>query len=153
VRLGQIKPISEASSEKTNGKENLIENWKRLFVPIKARGFETFYALRLGAKYPSRIHFGCGKVYLPGFLNVDVGSSKADLKVDAYNLRFFPAQSFDLIYSNAVLEHIGRPSLLQVFVTTQPMQFFSGIESTQPRHTVVSPLWFLNKHGDDHNIL
>src|SRR4030095_1819575 len=61
-----------------------------------------------------RLHIGSGKVYLPGFLNVDLFyNAKADLYCDMFRLPLEP-ESFDLVYSAHVLEHTHRHSVLAV---------------------------------------
>lgn len=59
-----------------------------------------------------RLHIGCGKAYLPGFVNVDIFSSvRADVYADMTALPF-DRESFDLIYSSHVLEHSHRHMVL-----------------------------------------
>ncbi len=56
----------------------------------------------------TKLHIGCGKCYLPGFLNVDLFSNtKADAYHDMTAMPYPPA-SFDLIYRSHVLEHQHR---------------------------------------------
>ena len=55
-----------------------------------------------------KLHLGCGKVRIPGYINVDIQPSDAvDVLCDIRELKF-EAESFDLIYSCANLEHFGR---------------------------------------------
>jgi predicted SAM-dependent methyltransferase len=54
------------------------------------------------------LHLGCGKIRLPGYVNVDI---QAGLAVDRVaDLRALPWQdaSVDMIYSCAAIEHFGR---------------------------------------------
>ena len=56
----------------------------------------------------NKLHIGPGKAYLPGWVNVDIFSNvKADLYASALAIPY-PQESFDLIYSGHVLEHINR---------------------------------------------
>jgi len=66
----------------------------------------------------NRIHLGCGGIRLPGFLNIDRVSDAADLKLDAFELREFPAGQTEILYSNAFLEHVGRMPELHDFLAT-----------------------------------
>ncbi len=60
----------------------------------------------------NRLHIGCGKVYLPGFTNVDIFSSvHADVYADMAALPF-DRGTFDLIYASHVLEHAHRHMVL-----------------------------------------
>ena len=61
-----------------------------------------------------RLHIGSGKVYLPGWTNVDLFSNaKADLYCDMCRLPF-EKESFDLIYACHVLEHAHRHTVYAV---------------------------------------
>lgn len=55
-----------------------------------------------------KLHIGCGKVYLHGWVNVDIFSNTAaDLCCDITRIPY-AAESFDLIYASHVLEHVHR---------------------------------------------
>lgn len=61
---------------------------------------------------PKRLHLGCGRAYLPGFLNVDLFSNiKADAYHDVTNLPY-ENESFDEIYCCHLLEHVHRHAVL-----------------------------------------
>lgn len=61
-----------------------------------------------------RLHIGSGRVYLPGWINVDMFSnSKADLFCDMMRLPYDPG-SFDLIYCCHCLEHTHRNAVYAV---------------------------------------
>lgn len=56
----------------------------------------------------NKLHLGPGKVYLPGFTNVDIFSSvKADAYADCTALPY-EKETFDLIYASHILEHVHR---------------------------------------------
>jgi ubiquinone/menaquinone biosynthesis C-methylase UbiE len=55
-----------------------------------------------------KLHLGSGKVYIPGFTNVDIFTScKADEYADVTSLPY-DKESFDLIYASHILEHVHR---------------------------------------------
>lgn len=53
------------------------------------------------------LHLGCGDSYIPGMINCDAFSEKADRKLDASNLADFSDGSVDLIESHHMLEHLS----------------------------------------------
>lgn len=56
----------------------------------------------------SKIHLGCGNVYIDGWVNVDIFSNAgADVHCDVTRLPFEKG-SADIIYASHVLEHIHR---------------------------------------------
>lgn len=59
-------------------------------------------------KNARKLHIGAGRVYLPGFINVDIfDTHHADLYCDLTSLPWDKA-TFDLIYASHVLEHVHR---------------------------------------------
>jgi len=55
-----------------------------------------------------KLHVGCGKRFIPGYLNIDIQPYEGvDLVADISNLPF-PDGSVDFIYSCANIEHFGR---------------------------------------------
>lgn len=60
----------------------------------------------------NNLHIGCGRVYIPGWTNVDLFSTTpADVYADVQALPF-PRESFDLIYASHILEHVQRSTVL-----------------------------------------
>lgn len=60
----------------------------------------------------TKLHIGCGKTYLPEFVNVDLFSRwRADVYADMAALPFEQGR-FELIYASHVLEHAQRHSIL-----------------------------------------
>jgi len=59
-----------------------------------------------------RLHIGCGKAYLPGWVNVDIFDNvRADIYADMAALPF-ERGSFDCLYASHVLEHAHRRMIL-----------------------------------------
>jgi predicted SAM-dependent methyltransferase len=53
-----------------------------------------------------KVHVGCGRVNIPGFINVDRSNYKhVHYKRDVRDLRIFNKNSIDLIYASHVLEY------------------------------------------------
>ena len=62
-----------------------------------------------------RLHIGCGKRIIPGFINVDIQEfPHVDYTTSADKLDFAADNSVDLIYSCHVLEHFGRTAFRDV---------------------------------------
>jgi SAM-dependent methyltransferase len=56
-----------------------------------------------------KLHLGCGKRYIPGFVHIDaVDYPHVDHVATIDNLSFIPDDSVDLIYNCHVLEHFKR---------------------------------------------
>lgn len=55
---------------------------------------------------PVRLHLGCGHKILDGYVNIDLYSPVADVKMDITTLSGFDDESVDEIYLNAVFEHL-----------------------------------------------
>jgi predicted SAM-dependent methyltransferase len=59
-----------------------------------------------------KLHIGVGKVYLPGFINLDIFSNvRADIYASALAIPY-PPETFDLLYSSHTLEHMNRHMIL-----------------------------------------
>ncbi len=56
-----------------------------------------------------RLHLGCGKHHIDGYINIDIVNSPAvDIVADVALLKRFSPNSIDVIYACNVLEHLGR---------------------------------------------
>jgi predicted SAM-dependent methyltransferase len=55
-----------------------------------------------------KLHLGCGSIYLPGWVNVDLDSPQADMNLDLCERLPFEDESVESIYSEHFIEHIGR---------------------------------------------
>lgn len=64
---------------------------------------------------PKRLHLGCGKRYIPGFIHVDLDEfDHIDVKADIRDLSMFESDSVDLIYSCHALEYFDRVEVEEV---------------------------------------
>ncbi len=62
-----------------------------------------------------KLHLGCGKVYIPGFVHVDLMDfDHIDYKRSIDDLSIFENNSADLIYACHVLEHFKRDEIKKV---------------------------------------
>jgi predicted SAM-dependent methyltransferase len=63
-----------------------------------------------------KLHLGCGKLYLNNYINVDLLSEIADLKLDCRDLSVINNDKIDEIYISHTLEHFKRHELLKVLL-------------------------------------
>ncbi len=64
---------------------------------------------------PVRLHIGCGKRHIPGFVHVDIQEfPHVDHVVQVQELSFAADGSVDLVYACHVLEHFGRIAYMDV---------------------------------------
>lgn len=62
-----------------------------------------------------KLHLGCGKRYIPGFVHVDLDDyPHIDYKHDICSLPMFADDSADLIYSSHALEYFDRQEVQEV---------------------------------------
>jgi len=56
-----------------------------------------------------KLHLGCGKIHINGFVNIDINNDPAvDIVSDVRYLKEFKENTVDTIYACMVLEHLGR---------------------------------------------
>jgi predicted SAM-dependent methyltransferase len=68
-------------------------------------------------KFPRRLNLGCGFDLRAGYLNVDFQAShKPDLVADVGKLQFLPADYYEEIVAQDVLEHLPRTSTRKILV-------------------------------------
>lgn len=73
----------------------------------------NFYLNRKIKKY-EKLHFGCGKDYKTGFLNIDI-ARPADVFLDARNKLPFQNGTVKYIYSSHFVEHLEHEELMTHF--------------------------------------
>jgi len=62
-----------------------------------------------------KLHLGCGKVILPGFVNMDARQLEGvDIVTDVFTLPTVEKNSVDLIYASHIFEHVPRPDTKKV---------------------------------------
>ena len=63
-----------------------------------------------------KLHLGCGKLKLENFINVDILSTCADLKINFTNLSIFNNTVVEEIYICHALEHFKRKDIINLFL-------------------------------------
>lgn len=74
-----------------------------------------------------KLHLACGKLRLPGFINIDIDSDVADLKADIKKLPNFGESTVDEIYISHCLEHFERKEVLDVLLEYKRLLKVNGI--------------------------
>ena len=65
------------------------------------------------SKKQIKLHLGCGRVHIKGYINIDIVSGPAVDEVDdVKDLKKFKKESIDVIYACMVLEHAQELYLL-----------------------------------------
>lgn len=89
-----------------------------------------------------KLHIGCGKVYLPGFINVDIFDSvHADLYCDMMRLPF-DSNSFDLVYSSHCLEHCHRHTIVATLHHWREILKPGGVLRLAVPHFAAAVVWY-----------
>ena len=61
------------------------------------------------APAPTKLHVGCGRIYIPGFLHIDIQPAPhIDMVSEADNLTSIEDESVELLYACHILEHYDR---------------------------------------------
>lgn len=75
-----------------------------------------------------KLHLGCGKRYVPGFVHVDLADlPHIDHRSDVRSLPMFKDESADLIYACHVLEYFDRTEVLDVLREWQRVLKHGGV--------------------------
>jgi hypothetical protein len=86
-------------------------------APAQGESPGTMASGMLAAR-PLRLNLGCGDKHLPGYVNVDVASSRAgvqpDVQCDLRDLKLFATGSADEILAVHVVEHFWRWEIVDV---------------------------------------
>ena len=63
-----------------------------------------------------KLHLGCGQLKLDGFVNIDVLSDVADMKLDFTDLSVFNSSVIEEIYIVHAIEHFKRNQIINLFL-------------------------------------
>ena len=75
-----------------------------------------------------KLHLGCGKRYIPGFIHIDLADyPHIDYKNDVSDLSMFEDNFVDLIYACHVLEHFKRHEIERVLTEWYRVLKIGGI--------------------------
>lgn len=75
-----------------------------------------------------KLHLGCGKKILPGFLHIDIiPFDHLDYVYDISNLDFIESLTIDEIYASHVLEHFNRKKIMFVLKEWNRLLVNNGI--------------------------
>ena len=62
-----------------------------------------------------KLHLGCGRRFIPGFVNVDIAAlPHVDMVADVRRLESVANGAAELVYASHVLEHFGRGEYMEV---------------------------------------
>ena len=94
-----------------------------------------------------KLHLGCGKLYLPSYINIDINSDIADIKCDISNLNIYGNNSIDEIYICHVLEHFTKKQLIVVLKEYNRILKLGGIlRIAVPDFDEICNLYYQNKN-------
>ncbi len=74
-----------------------------------------------------KLHLGCGKLKLNTFVNIDVLSDIADLKLDFKKLSIFNSSNIEEIYISHVLEHFTRSEIIPLILEWNRILKINGV--------------------------
>ena len=82
----------------------LILDLKKFIARLQTKSMVKNY-LKNNNKFPTKLHFGCGKRKVEDWLNIDLMNSDINIDFSKKTLPF-PAKHFDIILSQHVIEHL-----------------------------------------------
>ena len=94
-RESMLYKLADIALQKWNSSINWIENGHI----IRHKNINTY----LASQKVRKLHIGCGKIKLEGFLNSDM---LGKIPIDIRKRLPFPSNSFDLVFSYHLIEHI-----------------------------------------------
>ena len=74
-----------------------------------------------------KLHLGCGKLKLDTFVNIDLLSDIADLKLDFTKLQIFNSSNIEEIYISHALEHFKRREIIPLMLEWNRILKIDGI--------------------------
>lgn len=74
-----------------------------------------------------KLHLGCGKLKLDNFINIDILSNTADLKLNFTNLSIFNDSSIEEIYISHALEHFKRREIINLLLEWNRVLKIDGV--------------------------
>jgi ubiquinone/menaquinone biosynthesis C-methylase UbiE len=98
-----------------------------------------------------KLHLGCGKKRIEGFINVDIiEQDGVDVVDDVSKLLNFKNESADLIYACHVLEHFKRKEYFDVLKRwTEVLKTGGILRLSVPDFEKVAKVYYEEKHGLD----
>jgi len=85
---------------------------KTFFKRTKSINFKIIELIDfIRSNSPKSVHLGCGETILKDTINCDLFNAKADLNLDATNLKVFSSSEIDLIEHHHMIEHLSFTEL------------------------------------------
>jgi predicted SAM-dependent methyltransferase len=90
-----------------------------------------------------KLHLGCGKRYIPGFVHIDLADfDHIDFKSDVRKLSMIESKSVDLVYACQILEYFDRSEVKDVLNEWKRVLKVGGIlRLSTPNFKVISTLY------------
>jgi predicted SAM-dependent methyltransferase len=74
-----------------------------------------------------KLHLGCGNLKLDDFLNIDILSNNAEIKLDFTNLSLFNNSNIEEIYVSHALEHFKRQEVINLILEWNRVLKLDGV--------------------------